>query len=81
MLIFPLTPSPDMAGEGCSHASRSGVFSLADLTILASLTIPAGAAQKWAKTARSRNYRNAKIQWINRQGCWVLSVSRKSSMS
>ena len=66
MLIFPLTPSPDMAGEECSHASRSGVFSLADTSkILASLD-----DSRWRRAEVGKdgeiddNYRNAKIQWI-----------------
>ena len=74
MLIFPLAPSPDLSGQECSHAARSGVFSPAEtVEILSKLE-----DQRWRRAEVGKDgaiddrYRNAAIQWIQpSHSAWV----------
>jgi PKHD-type hydroxylase len=66
MLIYPLAPSADLAGEECSHAHRAAVFTPAEVArILAFLD-----DSRWQSAAVGqpgavdRSYRSAAIQWI-----------------
>ena len=66
MLIFPIAPSPDLAGEERCHACRTGVFSGTEAReILSKLD-----SNRW-RTAQVSNegeiddsYRRADIQWL-----------------
>jgi len=66
-MIFPFAPSPDMAGEECSHASRSQVFTPTEASdILSKLE-----NHRWQRAEVGKpgevdhTYRSADIQWMH----------------
>src|SRR5215467_4874524 len=74
MLIFPIAPSPDLAGEESSYASRAGVFSATETREIVSKLD----ANRWrvAEVGRQgeidNSYRSANIQWLQpAQYAWI----------
>jgi PKHD-type hydroxylase len=74
MLIFPIAPSPDLAGEESSYASRSGVFSATETQeIVSKLDFNRWRVAEVGRQGEIDNsYRIANIQWLQpAQYSWV----------